>query len=194
MWLDSPILEWQSFMQLLQMNSYCVGFCLSLYCCCLFCWVVSVLISSASFVPVLVILLQTAWSEAASSQLSVLMWHAFMSHLYTSLNLKCGHHLGWEPVISSPYSMSLGILPLSIHLTWPSQCIQCYISRLACWKFQFPVGLCCWIFYPSMWLPGCASGSRGESCSVLLHDGNKLSMFHCCTAGCWGCKLCRCKS
>ena len=130
LWLNSPILEWQSFMQLWQMNSDGVGFCLTFFCCCFFCRVASVLISSASFLPVLVMLLQTAHSEAAFSQLSVLMWHAFMSHLHTSLNLNYGHPLSWEPVVSSPYNMYLGILPSSVHLTWPSQCIQHCISRL----------------------------------------------------------------
>ena len=61
------------------------------------------------FCASLIMLLQTAWSEAASSQLLVLMWHTFMSCLHTSLNLKCGHPLGQKPVISSPYCMSLGI-------------------------------------------------------------------------------------
>ena len=55
---------------------------------------------------------------------------AFMSYLYTSLNIKCGWPLGWEPVTSSPYGMSLGILPLPMHLTWPRQCIWHCISRL----------------------------------------------------------------
>ena len=193
LWLDSPIMEWQSFMQLWQMNLDGIGFCLTFFCWCLFCWVVSVLISSVRFVPVLVMLLQTTGSEAVSSQLSVLVWHAFMSCLHTSLSLKCGHPLGQEPGGSSPYSMSFGILPLSIHLTWPSQCIWHCISRL-CWEFQFAVGPWCWIFCPSMWFPGCSLGSGGESCLVLLHDRCKLSMFHCCTVGCWGCKHCKCRS
>ena len=126
-------------MQLWQMNSDGVGFCLTLFCWCLFCWVVLILISSVSFVPVLVMLLQTAWSEAYSSQLLVFMWHAFMSHLHTSLNLKCGYPLGWEPVISSPYSMSLGILLLPMHLTWPSQCIHHCIRKFC----MLGVPVCC---------------------------------------------------
>ena len=176
------------------MNSDGTGFCLTVFCCCLFCWVVSSLISSASFVPVLVMLLQTAWSEAASSQLLALMRHTFMSCLHTSLNLKCGCPFGQEPVISSPYSTSLGILPLPMHLTWPSHCIQHYINRLC----MLGVPVCCRtlvldILSFHVILRMCLR-QWGWKLFNLLHDGHKLSMFHCCTEGCWECKLCRCRS
>lgn len=67
------------------------------FCCCLFCCVLLVLIPLATFVPVLVTLHQIVQTEAASSQLSVLMWRAFMSHFHMSLNLESRCPVGLAP-------------------------------------------------------------------------------------------------
>ena len=50
-----------------------------------------------------------------------LMLPVFISRLQTSLHLRTGLSAGRDPVASSPHSMSLGILPSCIRLTWPNQ-------------------------------------------------------------------------
>ena len=70
-------------------------------------------------------MIRSCFFPAASVDVTHL--HVTLAHI---LNLKCGHPLGWESIISSPYSMSLGILLLSMHLTWPSQYIQHCKSKL----------------------------------------------------------------
>ena len=46
---------------------------------------------------------------------------ALRSRLQTSLYRRVGLPVGLEPVASSPYSISIGILPSSMRATWPSQ-------------------------------------------------------------------------
>ena len=89
------------------------------------------------FVPLLLSPLPTrlkAWlqwlrSAAKASQTAGLILPAFRSRLQTSLKWRLGLPAGLDPVKSSPQSMSLGILPSSTRVTWPSQRNHLWLSK-----------------------------------------------------------------
>ena len=55
---------------------------------------------------------------------------ALRSRLQTSLYWRLGLPVGLEPVASSPYNISFGILPSSMRATWPSQRSLLFASML----------------------------------------------------------------
>ena len=87
----------------------------------LFSVVASFLSFSLLFVPCLTRRRQVARSSAQASHVFVSMWHVFMSLLQTSLKRRRGLPTSRMPSNNLPYSRSLGMRPLSILLTWPSQ-------------------------------------------------------------------------
>ena len=60
------------------------------------------------------------WAAKASRSVGAIS-SALRSRLQTSLYRRFGLPSGLEPVASSPYSISFGILPSSMRATWPSQ-------------------------------------------------------------------------
>ncbi len=113
LWLNSPIRERQSLLQLLQEKPVTASVGTdSALCrlCCLFSSHWSLLFPSLSFMLVL-----TA-SKSAGFRLP-----ASRSRLQTYLYQSAGLPVGLVPEASSPYMMSLGIRPSCIRQTWPSQ-------------------------------------------------------------------------
>ena len=78
---------------------------------CLFSTHCSSLFNSLVWMPTLTASLQLLRSAAVASQSAGLMLPVFISRLQTSLYLRTGLPTGRDPVVSSPCSMSLGILP-----------------------------------------------------------------------------------
>ena len=67
---------------------------------------------------------------AQSSQVSVLMFTAFMSCFHRSLNQRCGMTHGLTPFTNSPLSGSLEMLPSSMCVTCQSQGIMHCFKRV----------------------------------------------------------------
>ena len=80
----------------------------------------SALLSSHAWMPALKASLHWLWCADTPSQPAGLTLPAFISRWQTSLKRRRGLPVGLVPMASSP-SMSLGIVPSSMRLTWPSQ-------------------------------------------------------------------------
>ncbi len=122
LWLNSPIQERQSLLQLLQVKPVTASVDTDSALCrlrCLFSW--SILFPSLSFTLVLTASRQLTWSAVAASKSAGFRLPAFRSRLQTSLYRSAGLPVGLVPEASSPCMMSLGIRPSCIRQTWPSQ-------------------------------------------------------------------------
>ena len=131
LWLMRPMREWQSSLHEEQMLSRCGG----VSCCFLF--------SPGPFFDgfvgdLLFTFLQLLMEEAALAAAVCCnifpalgaISKAFISRLHTSLYLSCGRPRGRLPTASSPWRMSLGILPSSMRRTWPIQRILRCLSSV----------------------------------------------------------------
>ncbi len=124
LWLNSPIRERQSLLQLLQVKPVTASVGTDSALCrlrCLFSSHWSFLFPSLSFTLVLTASRQLTWSAVAASKSAGFRLPAFRSRLQTSLYRSAGLPVGLVPEASSPYMMSLGIQPSCIRQTWPSQ-------------------------------------------------------------------------
>ncbi len=124
LWQNSPIREWQSLLQLLQVKPVIASVGTDSALCrlrCLFSSHWSLLFPSLSFMLVLTASRQLTWSVVAASKSVGFRLPAFRSCWQTSLYRSAGLPVGLMPEASSPYMMSLGIRPSCIRETWPSQ-------------------------------------------------------------------------
>ncbi len=124
LWLNSPIREQQSLLQLQQVKPLTASLGTDTALCRLLCrfsshW--SFLFPSLSFMLVLTASRQLTWSAVAASKSAGFRLPAFRSCLQTSFYWSAGLPVGLVPEASSPYVMSLGIRPSCIWQTWPSQ-------------------------------------------------------------------------
>ncbi len=124
LWLNSPIRERQSLLQLLQVKPVTASVGTDSAPCrlrCLFSSHWSSLFPSLNFMLVLMASRQLTRSAVAASKSAGCRLPAFRSRLQTSLYRSAGLPVGLVPEASSPYMMTLGILPSCIRQTWPSQ-------------------------------------------------------------------------
>ncbi len=124
LWLNSPIRERQSLLQLLQVKPVTASVSTDSALCrlpCLFSSHWSFLFPSLSFMMVLMASRQLTWHVVAATKSAGFRLPAFRSRLQTSLYRSAGLPVGLVPEVISPYMISLGIRPSCIRQTWPSQ-------------------------------------------------------------------------
>ncbi len=127
LWLNSPIRERQSLLQLLQLlqvKPVTASVSTDSALCrlpCLFSSHWSFLFPSLSFMMVLMGSRQLTWHVVAATKSAGFRLPAFRSRLQTSLYQSAGLPVGLVPEVISPYMISLGIRPSCIRQTWPSQ-------------------------------------------------------------------------